>query len=195
MLIIRLFRGLSTQFITIPHPVEKPVWGHYKIPELAAQLIKYPHQNNQLAELMKLVTHVTSDATAKLFPVNERQVDNLFYVREQMKQALQKKTGLKTWASQAQMNLTTFKYLFSQVFGVTPYNYLLEIRLEASKKMAAEEPYLSLKTVAERCGFNTYDNLRRTFYAKEKMTFTAWRKLKGLLQMLITSEILDACWL
>ncbi|WP_026768793.1 AraC family transcriptional regulator [Asinibacterium sp. OR53] len=177
------------------HLISKPVWGHYKMLESFEKVMKAPNKDGLPKELFEWVVRTVTGNTAKEWPISERQVDNLFYVQEQMKLDLHKKAGLKAWASQAQMNLTTFKYLFNQVFGVTPYNYLLEMRLEAAKKMAVEEPDLSLAAIAERCGFITYKNLHRLFYTKEKMTLTAWKKLQRLLQMLIASDVLDTCWL
>ncbi len=191
MLVQQLFAGLNLPIVTTNISNRRPLWGHYKMLDSALQLMKNPGKQQFLDEFRRLVADATIKAPDKEFSISESQVDKLFQVQKQIKQQFQQKANIREWASKAQMNTTTFKYLFKQVFKETPYNYLLETRLEAAKKLASEEPDLGFAEIAERCGFGNYNNLRRVFYTKEKLTLTAWRKLKTLFQLFVASHIFD----
>jgi AraC-like DNA-binding protein len=191
MLVVQLFPGFTLPGAITNRLSKKPLWAHYKILDAAEQLMKEPGKRDSLDALMKLVAAALANTGAKEFAINESQVDKLFDVKSQMQQQFQKKTNIRQWASKAQMNTTTFKYLFKEIFKETPYSYLLAMRLEAAKRLALERPELGWTAIAERCGFGNYNNLRRLFYTKEKLTLTAWRKLKSLFQMLIASDLLD----
>jgi LacI family transcriptional regulator len=53
--------------------------------------------------------------------------------------------------------------LFQEQFGKTPHDYLADIRVRWAKDLLTQVPLLSLKDIAQRCGFASTDRLNKVF--------------------------------
>lgn len=121
--------------------------------------------------------------------IAESQLDSLYRVKGFIKEQITGKFHLRDWARMAGMNITYFKELFKEIFGITPYHYLMYERIRAAKQMMLEYPHLSLAEVAQACGFSNYNNLRRAFFAVENITLSRWQKLSDITGVLIMLEL------
>ncbi len=120
--------------------------------------------------------------------ISEKQIESLFVVKEQIRGQIAGKQHLRDWARAAGMNITYFKELFKTVFAIAPYHYLMYERIREAKRMMIYYPQLTLTEVAEACGFTNYNNLRRAFYAIERITLSRWQKLSDITGVLLMLE-------
>lgn len=67
--------------------------------------------------------------------------------------------------------------LFKEVFHISPYQYLLDIRIRKAKELLANEPSLSIQEVCYRTGFYDASYFISVFKKSEHMTPSAFRKL------------------
>jgi len=82
-------------------------------------------------------------------------------------------------ADQANLNQTYFSEQFKLTAGVSPWNYLIQLRLEKVKELLADTE-LPIAEIATRSGFCDSSYLAKTFRLREGMTPRAFRqKLTG----------------
>jgi transcriptional regulator GlxA family with amidase domain len=79
-----------------------------------------------------------------------------------MTEHLARPLSVDTLADQAAMSARNFARVFAQQFGTTPARYLLQLRLEAARRLL-EQTDKSLLQVAAGCGFRSADVMRRAF--------------------------------
>ncbi|HTN05992.1 helix-turn-helix domain-containing protein [Agriterribacter sp.] len=159
----------------------KPAWSNVVVLDAVDYLAKDPYKAGVAEEVVRQVIAALTRKRGAERNITEQQLENLYAVREEIKAQFAGKMHLQQWATKAQMNITYFKEMFKQVFELTPYHYLLYERLKAVKAMMTREPDLSLAEAARRCGFTSYNNLRRAFNTKENITLTQWRNLPRFL--------------
>ena len=75
---------------------------------------------------------------------------------------LDQNLGLASLAELVQMSHYHFGRLFKQSTGVTPYQYLIECRLERAKSLLVNTD-LSIAEIAKRTGFSSHSHLTRLF--------------------------------
>jgi len=69
---------------------------------------------------------------------------------------------VETLADHVSMSARNFARVFAQEFGTTPGHYLLQLRVEAARRLL-EQTDKSLMHVATACGFRSVDVMRRAF--------------------------------
>lgn len=67
--------------------------------------------------------------------------------------------------------------LFKEVFHISPYQYLLDIRIRKAKELLANQPSLSIQDVCYQTGFDDASYFTSVFKKSEHMTPSAFRKL------------------
>ncbi|MBW7942803.1 MAG: AraC family transcriptional regulator [Candidatus Kuenenia stuttgartiensis] len=167
----------------------QPTWGNVIVLDAIDYLTKSPFKETVAEEVVRQVIGALTREKQKDRNISEQQLENLYAVRDQIRSQFADNMHLQQWATMAQMNITYFKEMFSQVFELTPYHYLLYERIKAAKEMMIHEPDLTFSEVARRCGFSTYNNLRRAFAAKENKTLSQWRNLPDFLAMALAWEL------
>jgi AraC family transcriptional regulator len=70
-----------------------------------------------------------------------------------------------------------FSHLFKQSLGTTPYQYLLQQRVERAKQLLKQNNH-SIMEIAFLCGFNSHSHLSKQFRQLAGMTPKAYRTLK-----------------
>jgi AraC-like DNA-binding protein len=82
--------------------------------------------------------------------------------------------SLREAAAQAGMSYTRFRARFVAEHGTSPYDYLLQLRLELASRWlrATDEP---VKAVAQRCGFGTVESFIRAFTRAKGASPGRWR--------------------
>jgi AraC-like DNA-binding protein len=168
--------------------VEKPAWSNAVVLDTIDYLTKDPAREAIAEEVVRQVIVALTRKKGEQRVISEQQLENLYTVREIIKKQFAEQMHLQEWAAKAHMNITYFKEMFKQVFELTPYHYLLYERIKAAKEIMVQEPDLSFAEVAQRCGFSTYNNLRRAFQVKENKTLTEWRNLPDFLALVFTWE-------
>jgi transcriptional regulator GlxA family with amidase domain len=56
-----------------------------------------------------------------------------------------------------------FSRSFREQVGQSPGHYVTTVRVEAARRLLAQEPTATTAVVAHRCGFGTAESLRRAF--------------------------------
>lgn len=92
------------------------------------------------------------------------------YINEHLDQAL-KITDL---AALLNISQNHFSHLFKQAIGISPYQYLLQQRIERAKQLLKETD-LSIPKIALDCGFYNDDHLKKQFRRFTGMTPKAYR--------------------
>lgn len=85
--------------------------------------------------------------------------------------------GLPEIAEQAQMSVSYLNELFQDAFGMSPYSFLIRLRIREAKKIMIATPGMALKEVAAMTGFNDVSHFVATFRRKEGITPAKYREL------------------
>jgi transcriptional regulator GlxA family with amidase domain len=84
--------------------------------------------------------------------------------------------GVSDAAAAAAMSRRNFLRRFKSELGVTPREYLMQLRLDAIRSMLVDTQ-LPADKIARRCGMGNGDRLRRLFCKRYGMSPTVYRKL------------------
>lgn len=90
---------------------------------------------------------------------------------------LQKNLSVSLIAAAAGVSTRQLSLGFRQATGLTPYQWLLQIRISRAKDLLSQRS-LSLQTIAHRCGFTDQSHLSRAFMRETGMTPGAWRNYR-----------------
>ncbi|MEK3883627.1 AraC family transcriptional regulator [Paenibacillus sp. PL2-23] len=85
--------------------------------------------------------------------------------------------GIERMASRLHVSMRTLNSLFRETFGLTPYAYLLHIRIRQAKTMLLNDPRLTVKAVAAATGFRDVSHFTATFRRAVGMPPDRFRKL------------------
>ncbi|PPA69640.1 AraC family transcriptional regulator [Jeotgalibacillus proteolyticus] len=85
--------------------------------------------------------------------------------------------GLPEMAEQGKMSPQYLNTLFRDTFGISPYSFLIQIRIRESKKHLISNYNASLKEISKLVGFNDVSHFVATFRKKEGMTPAKYRSL------------------
>lgn len=85
--------------------------------------------------------------------------------------------GLEHMAAQLQVSTRTLNTLFRETFGLTPYAYLLHLRIRQAKSMLLNEPDLTVKSVSAAAGFRDVSHFTATFRRTAGMPPDRFRRL------------------
>lgn len=83
--------------------------------------------------------------------------------------------GIATLAGLAGYSPDHFARLFKQGFGLSPYQYILQRRIERAKSLLLDRTH-SIAEVAMQCGFASQAHFHTTFKARTGVTPGAYRK-------------------
>jgi len=98
-----------------------------------------------------------------LYPLNSRDIQTIYKVKEQMLEHLETPPVIKELAVHAGMSPTKLKRLFSQVFGNSIFNYYQGFRIKEAARLLKEEK-LSVSDTGYRLGFTNLSHFSRIFY-------------------------------
>lgn len=94
-----------------------------------------------------------------------------------MEQHISDNIGLQEISDQSGIGINQLHELFQQAFGLSPYSYLIQLRIQKAKRMLLDDPDLALRQVAEHTGFNDVSHFVATFRKKEGITPGKYREL------------------
>ena len=78
-------------------------------------------------------------------------------------------------ASKAAMSERNFRRVFAEEVGVSPMTFVEQVRVDAARRFL-EEGDLPLKTVAQKVGFSSDEQLRRSFMRRVGVTPREYRQ-------------------
>lgn len=90
---------------------------------------------------------------------------------------LQKNLSVSLIAAAAGVSTRQLSLGFRQATGVTPYQWLTQMRICRAKDLLGQRS-LSLQTIGHRCGFTDHSHFSRAFMRETGMTPGAWRSYK-----------------
>lgn len=93
------------------------------------------------------------------------------YARQHLGEAI----GVGDLAVQAGLSVSQFQREFRRVFGMTPGAYLLEVRLQAARRLLEQTPQ-SLSAIALDCGFHDQSHFTKRFKAATGLVPRAYRQ-------------------
>jgi AraC family transcriptional regulator len=94
----------------------------------------------------------------------------LNYINDHLSQDIK----LADLAALLDMSQFHFSHLFKQAIGTSPYQYLLQQRVERAKQLLKQSDR-SIAEIALECGFNSHSHLSKTFRQSTSMTPKAYR--------------------
>jgi AraC family transcriptional regulator len=101
----------------------------------------------------------------------QRQVSQVLdYIHDHLEQDIK----LADLAVLLDMSQFHFSHVFKQAIGISPYQYLLQQRIERAKQLLKESD-CSIMEIALSCGFNSHSHLSKQFRQLTGMTPTAYR--------------------
>jgi AraC family transcriptional regulator len=78
-------------------------------------------------------------------------------------------------ASQSHFSLYEFIRRFKQSMGISPYQYVLQQRVERAQQLLSEQPDLAIADIALQCGFSNQSHLSKQFRQLAGMTPMGYR--------------------
>lgn len=85
--------------------------------------------------------------------------------------------GLVEMAEKAEVSSQYLNKLFHETFGISPYSFLVQLRIREAKRILLSEKALPLKDVAGIVGFNGVSHFVSTFKKREGITPSSYRSL------------------
>lgn len=103
--------------------------------------------------------------------------DKLRPVVQWMEQNCSANVGLPEIVEQANMSVSYLNELFRDAFGMSPYSFLIQLRIREAKKIMVTNPSMALKEVSVLAGYNDVSHFVATFRKKEGITPAKYRDL------------------
>ncbi|KGA95962.1 transcriptional regulator [Alkalihalobacillus alcalophilus ATCC 27647 = CGMCC 1.3604] len=94
-----------------------------------------------------------------------------------LEQKLGEDIRLPDMARYAKMSSQYLNLLFRESFGMSPYSYLIQLRIRESKRLLISEEGYSLKEITKKVGFKDVSHFVATFRRKEGITPKKYRNL------------------
>ncbi|GAF65769.1 AraC family transcriptional regulator [Alkalihalobacillus trypoxylicola] len=94
-----------------------------------------------------------------------------------LEEQLSEDIRLPDMAQYAKMSSQYLNLLFRESFGMSPYSFLIQLRIRESKKLLVSDSGLSLKEITEKVGFKDVSHFVATFRRKEGITPKKYRNL------------------
>ncbi|MFB5267734.1 helix-turn-helix domain-containing protein [Paenibacillus enshidis] len=85
--------------------------------------------------------------------------------------------GLQEMSRQAGVSPQHLSHLFRETFNMSPYAFLIQLRIREAKKLLVARPELPLKEVASKVGFQDVSHFVATFKKIEQITPSKYRGL------------------
>lgn len=121
---------------------------------------------NLFARVLQILSHffdkVENRAHTQSKSIAPADLKALMAVRHALEQNWDTPQSNETLASSAGMSLSKFKGLFKQVFGITPYQYHLQYKLDKAKEMLLQQQH-SISEVGYLIGYSNLSQFSKAF--------------------------------
>ena len=92
-----------------------------------------------------------------------------------LNERISEKVDLELLARELPMGYSRFRKLFKNIIGLSPNQYILNLRLEEAKKLL-KTSNLSINEIAHRCGFESMTHFCKFFQQKNNVSASQFRK-------------------
>ncbi|WP_163539491.1 helix-turn-helix domain-containing protein [Gracilibacillus sp. YIM 98692] len=99
---------------------------------------------------------------------------------EWLEQVYPQDIGLLEMSKKAQVSAQHLNTMFHDTFNISPYSFLVQLRIREAKRILMTTPDLSLKEIAKQVGFNNVSHFVTTFRKREGITPSTYRNLHHL---------------
>lgn len=113
---------------------------------------------------------------------DSRHIEALTRLRSEMYSMPGKYKGVSELAQEVNLSLSYFKALYHEYFGVSCYEDLLKARINSSKEFL-KNGSMSIREIAQRCGYESDTCFMRCFKNREGMTPTDYRRKVTLVNL------------
>ncbi|WP_089741618.1 helix-turn-helix domain-containing protein [Gracilibacillus ureilyticus] len=96
---------------------------------------------------------------------------------EWLEQVYPEDIGLLEISEKAQVSPQHLNSMFHDTFGISPYSFLVQLRIREAKRILITNPELSLNKIANKVGFNGVSHFVTTFKKREGITPSTYRNL------------------
>ncbi|HTE26019.1 helix-turn-helix domain-containing protein [Flavitalea sp.] len=129
--------------------------------ELIIENILHEPRNEKNAELLlvNLFAHLEKDQAYK--SPGQDVLNNIYAVEELIAENIRKHYLLPELARRANTNACYLKKYFPWIFGVSPYQYLVRLRMRQAKRFLKSG--LSVKVTAKQCGYSSTAEFSKAF--------------------------------
>lgn len=103
--------------------------------------------------------------------------DKIKPIVEWLEQVYPENIGLLEISEQANLSSQHLNKLFHEAFNMSPYAFLVQLRIREAKRLLLTDVDLTLKEIASRVGFNAVSHFVTTFKSREGMTPNQYREL------------------
>lgn len=98
-------------------------------------------------------------------------------VVEWLEQVYSQDIGLLEMSEKAKVSSQHLNSMFHDTFGISPYSFLVQLRIREAKRILITDTDLSLKEIAKQVGFNGLSHFVATFKKREGITPSTYRNL------------------
>jgi len=130
-------------------------------------------------ELLSLCLHKASNSvqTGSMETLKPNQIEKLHYAKAYLSQHIDSPVSINEVARKVGMNDYMLKRGFKQLFGIAMYDYLIEIRMEESRKLLLDSE-LHISEVAYKMGYSSISNFSTAFKKRYGYSPSAFKKKK-----------------
>lgn len=116
----------------------------------------------------RLLMELEKRGEIQLYPLNNKDIQAIYSVKDQMLKHLDIPPVIKELAVSASMSPTKLKRLFRQIFGNSIFNYYQEFRMKEAA-ILLKEGKLTVSAVGDRLGFTNLSHFSKVFAAHTGM--------------------------
>lgn len=164
-----------------PHPLSDEI-AHIDQSHIIYKILKdilnesihqpYGYQDMILAKLNQLMIQI-----ARMNASHVSGSKNFQYIINYLKENFHEKIQLRDCAKQLNISYDYFQHKFKEITGLSPQQFLIEQRLDASKDLLLDER-LNCTEIAYRCGFSTSAQFSMLFKRVYHISPLQYRALK-----------------
>lgn len=133
-------------------------------------------QSITLQIVIHLLRHCKSNIKLSELEKNHSKKDNINKVIDFLKSAYNYDFSLQELSSIANLSPYHFLRIFKAETGKTPYNYLMDIKIENCKELLKGNQY-SITEIALACGFNSPSHFSSVFKKRVGVTPSAYKEM------------------
>jgi len=108
-------------------------------------------------------------ATLPIDPIKPEVRDRLLEIKKSIEQHFTQHVTITQLARRSGMNTTSFKADFKKAFGLAPFEYLVEIRMQHALELLQKRD-LSIQRVADAAGYKSFGSFIKAFKRKYGVT-------------------------